>query len=276
MKFTSKLASVSALALVMSATTVFAQGALVGTEALDDRIDDIQEDVADAFADSEDEQRRGMNQYAQGWTGSLSASLAATDGNTDTGDAAIGARFRYGNGPWNHTFGLGYEYGQANDVVDEENAFVVYDVNRYVNDSFYVFGLGSLQYDKFASNKYDAFLGVGPGYRILNSDDVSWRVQAGPGIRYVEDQAGNDDTETAGIASSRFYYKYSELVFLTNDTDVLFSDVNTVATNDLALNYKLSDSFSTRFSYRTEYNSDPLPGLDKNDNKLSAAVVYGF
>ena len=276
MKLTSKLASASAIALLLSASVVSAQGALVGTEALDDRIDDIQEDVADDFADSEDEQRRGLNQYAQGWTGSLSASLSATSGNTDTGDAAVGARFRYGNGPWNHTFGLGYEYGQANDVVDEENAFLVYDVNRYINESFYVFGLGSLQYDKFASNKYDAFLGVGPGYRILNSDEVSWRIQAGPGVRYVEDQAGNDNTETAGIASSRFYYKFSELVFLTNDTDVLYSDTNTVATNDLALNYKLSDSFSTRFSYRTEYNSDPLTGLDKYDNKVGAAIVYGF
>lgn len=276
MKITSKLASASAIALLLSASVVSAQGALVGTEALDDRIDDIQEDVADDFAESEDAQRRGLNQYAQGWTGSLSASLSATDGNTDTGDAAVGARFRYGNGPWNHTFGLGYEYGQSNDVVDEENAFLVYDVNRYINESFYVFGLGSLQYDKFASNKYDAFLGVGPGYRILNSDDVSWRVQAGPGVRYVEDQAGNDETETAGIASSRFYYKFSEMVFLTNDTDILYSDVNTVATNDLALNYKLTDAFSTRFSLRTEYNSDPLPGLDQYDNKIGAAIVYGF
>ncbi len=276
MKLTSKLASASAIALLLSASVVSAQGALVGTEALDDRIDDIQEDVADDFAESDDAQRRGLNQYAQGWTGSLSASLSATDGNTDTGDAAIGARFRYGNGPWNHTFGLGYEYGQANDVVDEENAFLVYDVNRYINESFYVFGLGSLQYDKFASNKFDAFLGVGPGYRILNSDDVSWRVQAGPGVRYVEDQAGNDNTETAGIASSRFYYKFNEMVFMTNDTDVLHSDANTVATNDLALNYKLSDALSTRFSYRTEYNSDPLAGLDKYDNKLGAAIVYGF
>ena len=66
------------------------------------------------------------------------------------------------------------------------------------------------------------------------------------------------------------------MVFVTNDTDVLFSDANTVATNDLALNYKLSDALSTRFSYRTEYNSDPLPGLESYDNKIGAAIVYGF
>ncbi len=276
MTFTSKLASASAIALLISASVVSAQGALVGTEALDDRIDDIQEDVADDFADSEDALRRGSNQYAQGWTGSLSASLSATNGNTDTGDVAIGARFRYGDGAWNHTLGFGFEFGEANDTTDEENAFLVYDVNRYINDSVYLFGLGSLQYDDFASNRYDAFLGFGPGYRIVNTDQVSWRVQAGPGIRYVEDQAGNDETEAAGIASSRLYYKLTDAMFVTNDTDILFSDVNTVATNDLALNFKMSDALSTRFSYRTEYNSDPIGDLEHYDNKIGAAVVYGF
>ena len=32
----------------------------------------------------------------------------------------------------------------------------------------------------------DAFLGFGPGYRILNSEQTTWRVQAGVGVRYTE------------------------------------------------------------------------------------------
>ena len=276
MNFTSKLASATAMALILSASLVSAQGALVGTDALNDRIDDIQESVADDFAESEDSERHGSNQYAQGWTGSFAASLAATSGNTDTGDAAIGARLRYGAGLWNHTLGLGYEYGSSDDTVNSESAFFVYDANRYFSDSFYMFGMGSVTYDNFATNKYDAFLGFGPGYRILNSDKVSWRVQAGPGVRYVEEQNGFDTTEAAGMASSRFYYKFTETMFLTNDTDYLYSDINAVTTNDLAINFKMTDALATRFSYRTDYNSNPLPGLDAWDNRLGIAVVYGF
>lgn len=104
----------------------------------------------------------------------------------------------------------------------------------------------------------------------------AWRIQAGPGARYIEDQLGADETEVAGIASSRFYYKISDAAFLTNDTDVLFSDTDTVATNDLGVTFQMSDVLATRVSYRTEYNSEPLPGLKSTDNTLGVSLVYGF
>ena len=83
----------SILAL-LAAAPAFAQGALVGVEGLDDRIDDIQEEVADDFEESDDASRFGNNQYAQGWTGSVSMGLSATSGNTDTADLSFGGRFR--------------------------------------------------------------------------------------------------------------------------------------------------------------------------------------
>lgn len=271
----SKVLAASVLALIVSAPA-FAQGALVGVEGLDERIDDIQEDVAEDFADAEDAQRFSTNQYAQGWTGSVSMGLAATSGNTDTADLSFGGRFRYGNGPWNHTVGFAGEFAEDNGVRNKEKIFATYDVNRYFTEQFYVFGLGSFTYDGFATNEKDAFLGFGPGYRIINTPNMTWRIQAGPGVRYTQDQLGADETEVAAIASSRFYYKISESMFLTDDTDILLSKGDTVATNDLGVNFKMSDRLSTRFSYRTEYNSDPLPGLKSADNTLGVSLVYGF
>ena len=270
------LAAAASVAALLSANAALAQGALVGTEALDDRIEDIEDDVRDEFERSDDEERFGGNQYAQGWTGSLSASLSATSGNTDTVDFSLGARMRYGAGPWNHAFGAAIEIGEDNDVKSKEEAFLTYEANRYFGDSFYVFGLGSLRYDDFASNRYDAFLGFGPGYRVINTSDLTWRIQAGPGVRYTEDQLGADETELAALASSRIFYNISETVFLTNDTDVLYSDVGTLATNEISVNFKMTDTLSTRVGYRTEYDSDPVPGVNSTDNALTAAIVFGF
>ena len=270
-----KLATVSALALLVS-SPVLAQAALVGTEALDERIDTIQTDVADEFAKGDDSARFGNNQFAQGWDGSLSLGLSATSGNTDTGDLSFGGRFRYGNGDWNHTFGFAGEFAEDNGVRNKEELFATYDVNRYFNDQFYVFGLGSVSYDGFATNEWDAFLGVGPGYRVVNQEDMTWRIQAGPGVRYTKDQNGADETEVAGIASSRFFYRISDAAFLTNDTDVLYSKASTVVTNDFGVNFKMSDRLSTRVGYRADYNSDPLPGLKNTDNTLGVSLVMGF
>lgn len=271
-----KLAIAASIIALFAAAPLFAQGALVGVDDLDDRIDDIQTDVADDLAEAEDSARFGPNQYSQGWTGSVSASLSATDGNTDSGELTLGGRLRYGNGPWNHTLGVAVEVGEENGNRYKEEAYATYDVNRYFNDQFYMFGLGSVKYDGFDTNEWDAFLGFGPGVRVINTPDIAWRLQAGPGVRYTEDQLGNDQTEVAGIASSRFFYKFNDVMFLTNDTDVVFSDSSTVAANDFGVNYKLTNALAARASYRTEWTSDPLPGLTDTDNTLGVSLVVGF
>jgi len=119
-------------------------------------------------------------------------------------------------------------------------------------------------------------VGFGPGFRILNTETQTWRVQAGPGIRYTKDQAGVETNESSAIVSSRAWFKINDVVSINNDTDVLTSKGSTVATNDLGLNYKMTDTLSTRFSYRTEYNSKPAAGFKKTDDTIGISLVMGF
>ncbi len=269
------LATASALALMIAAPS-FAQSVVLGIDDLDDRVEDIERDITREMDKAQDKDRFGNNQFAQGWSGSLSLGLSATEGNTDTADLAVAGRLRYGSGPWNHTWGFALEGAEDNNVRNKEEAFVTYDVNRYVTENAYIFGVGTVRYDGFSTNKWDAFLGVGPGYRIVNTENTAWRVQAGPGVRYIEDQRGKDTTEFAGIASSRLYQKINDMAFLSNDTDVLFSDDNTLVVNDLGVTFKLSKSLATRTSLRTEWNSDPLPGRDDTDTSFNVSLVVGF
>ena len=44
--------------------------------------------------------------------------------------------------------------------------------------------------------KTDAFVGVGPGYRTVNTPDPNWRVQAGVGLSYMKDGPGASETDT--------------------------------------------------------------------------------
>ncbi len=270
-----KVASASALAL-MIASPAFAQARVVGIESLDDRIDDIQDDVMDEIEEGEDSARFGDPRFARGWTGSLALGASATSGNTDTSDINIAGRLRYGTGEWNHTFGVAAEYSEDDDETSKEKVFATYDANRYLTERFYLFGLASLTYDDFGTNRLDGFLGFGPGYRVISTPTQAWRVQAGPGIRYIEDQFDNDETEVAGILSSRYYLSISENAFLSNDTDVLFSSTDTRILNDLGITTKLTDVLSTRFSLLTDYNSDPAPGFDSTDNSIGISMVVGF
>ncbi|MFD2738804.1 YdiY family protein [Sulfitobacter aestuarii] len=279
-----KYAAASALALLVAAP-VSAQNTITGITDLNDQIDDITTEVERDQRRGQDAERFGPNGVAQGWRGSFALTASGTSGNTDTGELSGAGRLTYGIGSWNHLVGFAIEYGESNGIKNEEKFFGTYEASRYFTPEFYAFGLGRFQFDGLLTDntgtilpgsETDAFLGFGPGYRVLNTPNHTWRVQAGPGARYFKDANGESDTEVGFIASSRYYYAFTDTVSFTNDTDILGSDVNTVLSNDAGVNFKMSDNLSTRVSYRTDYNTDPTPGLKSTDNTIGVSLVIGF
>ena len=277
MKPMSNLAGGAIVALLLGTTATFAQGALTGTDALDDRIDDIEENVQDDFDNSEDEYRFGNPEFRPGLSGSASLGYTGSTGNNDSQEFSAGARLRFAQGQLVQTIGVALEFAEDNGSKTEEDIFAVYDANYYFDDNFYAFVLGRVESDGLATLatdvKTDAFVGVGPGYRIVNTPNMTWRLQAGIGLSYLENGLDVSDNETGYIVSSRFFYKFNDNIFATNDTDVLKSDSALRINNDLGVNFKVTDAFSTRISYLTEYNDNrPI----RSDNKLGVALVYGF
>lgn len=255
----------------------FAQATITGVQALDDRLDDIDENVADDMERSQDAARFGNPEFRPGLSGSASLGYAGKTGNNESQELSAGVRLRFSQGPFVQTIGAALDFSEANNVKDKEDVFVVYDANYYFDQSFYVFALARLESDGLAATandtRRDAFLGFGPGYRIINTPDMAWRVQAGIGVSYLQDGLRNSETETGYLAASRFFYQINDNVFLTNDTDVLKSDSALRVNNDLGLNVKMTDVLSTRVSYLTEYNDNRAI---RTDNKLGVSLVYGF
>lgn len=276
------------LALGLTAPA-FAQTDIVGISALDDQIEDVERDVSRDMARAEDNARFGSPDFRQGFSGSASIGYSGKTGNNESQDLTIGLRLRHGAGAFSQTIGAVLDYSEADNRSTKKDVFAIYDANYSFNDRFYGFVLGRVVSDGLANEltlqeqadgvqladktKQDAFIGIGPGYRIINEQDMTWRVQAGIGISYLKNGAGESNTETGYIASSRFYYKINDNVFFTNDTDVLNSDTALRANNDFGVNFKVTDAISTRVSYLTEYNDSRAI---RTDNKLGVSLVFGF
>ena len=311
MKTLSILLGATALAAAVSspvfAQTEFAPGSNVtGVSNLDDRLDDIEDAVQDDFDRSADRSRFGRPDAREGLFGSVAVTYTGRDGNDENQDFSLAGRLSNNAGAFQQSVGILLEYAEDDNGDSEtEDTSVIYDGNYYFNDKVYAFILGRVSTDGLAEDydelnpgdfdsvegyndevlsyegraKRDAFVGIGPGYRIVNNDQTAWRVQAGVGVRYSQtvDFAQADglesNTDTGYIASSRFYHKFNDTFFLTNDTDYLTSDINDLATNELGLNFKMSDNFATRVSYKTEYNSERDI---RTDNTLGVSLVVGF
>lgn len=250
---------------------------VTGLTPLNDRIDDMQTDANKDIARGNDASRFGNPEFRPGLSGNASLSYSGQTGNNKSQDFSAGARLRYAAGQLVQTIGLAVDYADADSVKSKQDLFVVYDANYYFGDKFYGFVLGRALSNGLADaadeTATDAFLGIGPGYRILNTQQVTWRVQAGIGQSYLKDGAGDSNTELGAIASSRLFYAINDNVFLSDDLDVLKTNSSLRINNDLGLNVKMTDVLSTRISYLTEYND---ARAIRSDNKVGVSIVFGF
>lgn len=276
MKTITKTAGASVLAMLMAAP-VLAQTNITGIRDVNDRIDDINEVVAEDMERAEDAARFGAPESRQGLSGSASIGYSGKTGNNESQEFSGGVRLSYAQGNFVQTIGAAVDFAEDSTAKTKEDILAVYDANYYFDQSFYGFALARLEADGLADTadevRRDGFVGFGPGYRVINTPDMTWRVQAGIGVSYLEDGARNSVTETGYLAGSRFYAKISDSMFMTNDTDVLSSDSALRVNNDLGVNFRVTDAVSTRISYLTEYNDNRAI---RTDNKLGVSLVFGF
>lgn len=296
---TALAASFAAPAFAQSETSAGANA--VGISQVNEDMKDLERDVRDDFARSDDAYRFGNPEQRQGTFGSVALSYTGSTGNSENQDFNLSGRLSHNAGQFSQSVGILLEYGDNNaGNKDTEKTFVIYEGMYNFNDRFYGFALGRLATDALANDpvtlssgetfgsldgrlKRDAYFGVGPGYRVINNDTTAWRVQAAVGIRYTkavdvidpvaETFDYDSDTDVGYLLSSRFYHRINDNFFLTNDTDYLTSDANDTITNELGLNFKMTEAFATRVSYKTEYVSDRNI---RTDNTLGVSLVYGF
>ena len=274
MKLTTLTAATTAAILLGS--TAFAQTAFDGTNQATDRNENLRDAIADDF--ETDTTTFGNAGRTVGFSGSVALRGSVANGNADAADLGIGADMLYFDGTNGYSLELSYDYGSEEGVKTEESLFFDAEYTRDFNPNFYGFAKVQGSVDEFSSYDSDYFVGLGAGYRVLNSDDVSWNVQGGPGYRVasLKDIVDGDTEEVAFSASSNFSYKLSDTAYLTNDTDILSSDSDTGVVNELGVTVAMSEMLALRTTLQTKYHTDPQDGFDATDNTFGVSLVFNY
>jgi len=271
---------IAALVAGLSATSAFAQTTTfdnVGAAA--DAVDDLQEQM-------EDDQERDIDGFGTegreiGQYGSIALRYSGTSNDGDTtNDLGVGLRYGTFDGVNGIDFNASYVFGEENGTVTENTLLAGADYRRNLSDTFFMYGQIDTAIDQLTTTvgeyKNDTFAGVGIGYRIFNSNDTQWSIQAGPGYRVAEVVGSPDVNEVAASVSSNLFYSLSDTVYITNDTGVIYSETSTTIGNDLAVNVSLTDTLALRTSLATQYNNATDNSFSDAENTLGVAVVYNF
>ena len=242
---------------------------------------DRNEDLIEAIEDDAEREldRFGNEGRPQGFTGSVALRGIVQSGNTDSTNIGIGSDMNYVFGPNGIELQLNYAYSDDDDSDAEESLFYGLEYTRDLNPD--VFGFAKVQgsADSATDAQYetDTFVSFGAGYRVFNEADRQWSVQAGPGYRFAElnDITDGDVSEGAFGVSSDYAQKLSDTVFVTNDTDVIWSESDTAVFNDLALNVSMTETLALRTSILTEFHTEAGTAED-TDNTFGVSLVYSF
>ena len=263
--------------LGVTASTAMAQDDIfVGTDDVEDRIEEIGEDVEEDIERDVDVGNVGRE---LGFSSAIALRGTATDGNTDTVDVGIGATLGYYDGINGYELQFAYDYGEDDGDTTEES--FIYDA-EYVRDfTPRAFGFVTVQgsLDEFSNYESDTFVGFGAGYRVVDTAQTQWSLQAGPGYRIanLEDLNQVDDfEEPAFLIESRFYQSINEDAYFSNDTDIITSETDTYVLNDLGVTMSMNNSLALRTSLLTEWHSDPFDDAEATDNRLGVSLIYTF
>lgn len=256
------------------ATSAHAQSPFTGVDDVDDRIEALGEDIEEDF--ERDIDRFGNEGRELGFTGSMALRGTASSGNSENVDLGIGANFGYFDGINGYELQLSYAYGEDEDEVTEESLIYEFEYTRDFTTDFYGFAKLQGTVDEFSNYENDTFVGFGAGYRVFNTPTTQWSLQAGPGYRVASLEDFDDFNEAALSVSSNFYRRLTDNAFLTNDTDVIGSETDTVVLNDLGVTVAMNDQLALRTSLQTEWHSEPFPGAEDTDNTLGVSLVYSF
>ncbi|MCA1775500.1 MAG: DUF481 domain-containing protein [Paracoccaceae bacterium] len=270
------LAAVAALI----STGAYAQtSAFANEDRAADSVEDLEEQIED---DAERDVARFGNEGREvGSYGSLSlrGTASSNDGDTSS-DLGVGLRYGTFDGVNGIDVTASFLYGKDDGEETENQLLVGADYRRDFGPRFFAYGKADLAFDNLSETpgeySQDIFLGAGVGYRILNTAQTQWSVQGGPGYRFAEVVDGPDVDEAAASLSSNYYQSLSETAYITNDTDVIYSDFATTVKNDLAVNLAVTDAMTLRTSLTTNYNDQTDNSFDDAENLFGVAVVYNF
>lgn len=227
---------------------------------------------------------------AAGWTGKGQAGLLFSQGNSKAKSANAALDLAREVEAWKHAFHAGALYGETAGIESAQRWDAAWQSDYALTARLFAFGALRYARDRFSGFQYQASASLGAGYRFIDSETVKLTGQAGAGYRrlrpelIVKDAAGAVTSRTPlaaegeAIATAGLDYTHAltATTALSNKLLVEYGGSNTLLTNALALEVKVSDKLALGIGVNLLRNSAPPAGLKKTDTVQTVNLVYAF
>ncbi len=213
------------------------------------------------------------------WSGEVEVSFVGTSGNSNTKTLGLGARFDYAPRLWLTEIRVSFIRSEADDAINARSLDAKFRGTRALHERFGVYTKGEYLSDRFAGIDGRYAVEGGISYSAIPEGSHILTARGGiGGTLEFRATTENRSLSTANV-SATYAWAFSDNSALTNDlsTTVGVRDQKYWRLmNDFSLLAGLNNLLSLKLSYQVSFLNDPVPGFEKTDVKVSAAVVARF
>jgi putative salt-induced outer membrane protein len=210
------------------------------------------------------------------WKGSVEVGGFRSTGTSSSLGAFAAINLERATIDWSHRLVANADIQETNGDTSAERLLASWQPNYRFSKQAYGFGIAQYERDPFAGYEGRATLGVGIGYRPLNTPALKLELEGGPAIRHTVPIDGFDRTHLVGRGSLNLQWQVLPTVKLTQRTAVFLENdaSNVVATT--ALDTKLIGTLKSRISYNVQYEGDTPVGTNPLSTQSRVTFLYGF
>lgn len=225
------------------------------------------------------DQVKTINEPPRRWTGHL-----ALGGNTQTGNvdrASVSFSFDAKRN-WEHDrfqFRVLHNYAEQDGSITARNTFGAMKFDHFFTEDFFsAFSLEFLK-DEFKDLNLRAIIGLGLGYRVVNSDRVTLELEGGVTYFSEDLDQGEDDQFISGRGGITLTVKILDNLLL-KDYLLYYPNLERPKEyrlrNEASLISQLAKGWSVKLTHIFDQNSNPSPGIDDKDQQFIFSVQYAF
>ncbi|SFC52629.1 DUF481 domain-containing protein [Pseudoalteromonas denitrificans] len=237
------------------------------------------------------------NEKKKDWEISSELGLILTGGNTKTTTLKGAIKARHEMESWTNEYkldGLFKEDEVTNDDGSKETQrtnekyFASVQGNYKLSESHtHFFIYGSHASDYFGSYRNESVLSLGYGKRFLDSENMFFDAEIGPGYKYFEFPEGSTDKkgvsnegdnkgEPIGLGKVNFNWNITEYAKFTQTVAVEYGSTNTKTKSESALLTKINGSMQMKVGFNVTHNSDVDTDKENTDTETVLTLVYNF
>ena len=211
------------------------------------------------------------------WDGKFQTGASVAAGNSENLAVNVLVDASRPAGDFVHNVGGFVDYGEANSQVNQKRWGASYQLDYTFSPTAYGYSRISYEEDEFSGFDYRVFFGAGVGKFFAKSDELTFKVEAGPGYRISPiDDTRETDREFAAYGSSELDWVMHEGLIFEQDVNSTWTEQTTTLQSVTALRTDLIKSLSTVFSYELRYETDPPQGRENIDTVARVSLSYGF